>query len=420
MKVDLANAAPIRILLLFNSMFPRTGGGRETGLYHLARHGKGSLSFDVVTLNGGRRPCVFADAADVMALHPVFSWQGLLGLPGYNHLARRCDASGSFPRIAAAGERWARRIRPQVVMSFDAGPLGLAALHIARATGALAIMNMRSFFAEEIGKTNRHLRARRAEFRDLETRVIREMDLILCNGEDTFAFCVQDRGRTRPTVVVHNGVDVERFRPDPARTWRARMGAQANEVVFLSANPIREIKGPGDAIRAFAQMDATLRGQARLVFVGKGDFRMYADLAAALGVAERISRLGFLTHDELPACLASADVALHPILFSAGTTHASLETLACGLPQVSYDRAGLKATCLPGRTGILVGGGDVAALSRAMEHLIRNPDERKAMGEKARVAALEFAWPRYVQRYTESIRRELTASRTLAGKNSTV
>ena len=60
------------------------------------------------------------------------------------------------------------------------------------------------------------------------------------------------------------------------------------------------------------------------------------------------------------------------------------EALAHGVPLVGFDVGAIREYLVDGRTGILVPPGDTAALARAIERLLRDPGEARAMGLRGR------------------------------------
>ncbi|WP_189690211.1 glycosyltransferase family 4 protein [Pseudorhodoferax aquiterrae] len=61
-----------------------------------------------------------------------------------------------------------------------------------------------------------------------------------------------------------------------------------------------------------------------------------------------------------------------------------LEAMACGLAVVSTDVTGCRQAVEPGVTGLLVPAGEAGALAQALERLVRNAQERAAMGRAGR------------------------------------
>jgi len=74
-----------------------------------------------------------------------------------------------------------------------------------------------------------------------------------------------------------------------------------------------------------------------------------------------------------------------------GLPMALIEAQAYGVPAVSFDcKCGPKEVIIDGETGLLVKEGDVQALANALLELIRNPEQRRRMGEEAARQASRF------------------------------
>ena len=84
-----------------------------------------------------------------------------------------------------------------------------------------------------------------------------------------------------------------------------------------------------------------------------------------------------------------AAIAMLPSTYGEGVPKALLEAASCAKPIVASDAPGCREIVVPGRTGLLVPVGDVAALAEAIAALVRDPALRRGMGEagRARVCA---------------------------------
>lgn len=167
-------------------------------------------------------------------------------------------------------------------------------------------------------------------------------------------------------VVVPNGIDSDRFRPDPAwgQAVREQLGIAADAQLLLSVGRLVHEKAQDVLIRAFAEIDATL--PTRLLIAGDGPLRRpLEELAASLGLASRVTLLG--TRDDIPALINAADA----FVLSSNVEGMPLvlaEALACGCPVVSTDAPG--AAEVLGTHGVIVPRGDVAGLARAMTDVL--------------------------------------------------
>ena len=106
-------------------------------------------------------------------------------------------------------------------------------------------------------------------------------------------------------------------------------------------------------------------------------------------------------HEHLPACYNLLDVLALPSLHD-GLPNALLEGMACARPVVASAVGGILDVVADGQDGLLVPPGDVAALTDALLHLLRAPDERVRLGAAARqTVASRFGLEREVAQNLE-------------------
>jgi glycosyltransferase involved in cell wall biosynthesis len=123
------------------------------------------------------------------------------------------------------------------------------------------------------------------------------------------------------------------------------------------------------------------------VIVGEGPARkQLKELAATLGLVDRVSLLGRVPRAEVFELLSRSSVLLHPSLHDSGGA-VCLEAMAAGAPVVCLDVGG------PGEVVRSDCGVAVAALSpsqvvddlaEALQRLLGDPQMRAAMGSRAR------------------------------------
>jgi glycosyltransferase involved in cell wall biosynthesis len=195
------------------------------------------------------------------------------------------------------------------------------------------------------------------------------------------------RGLRREDVrVIHNGVDVDFFRPDPSV-------ARAAEPTFLSVGRLKRYKRIDHAIEAVAALKA--RGRpVRLLVAGKGDDEPRLRAAAqSLGVADLVSFEGFVTEARKRDLMRAAWATVQPSP-KEGWGITNVEAAACGTPTVASDSPGLRESVVHGETGLLYPHGDVPALTAALERLAAAPAEVARLGEGAHRFAQGFTWER--------------------------
>lgn len=205
------------------------------------------------------------------------------------------------------------------------------------------------------------------------------------------------RGLRKDKVrVVHNGVELERFRRPHAES-RARLmdelGLDAETPVLATVSVLRPKKGVEvllDAARAVPG--------ANFLIIGDGPMRgEWTALAESLGVSGRIRWAGYRT--DVDALLAGCDLFVHPSLDDAFPT-VLLEAMGAGLPVIATRVGGIPEIVTEGETGMLIPPDDAAALAAAINKLIVNPAEMQRMQANARADADRFSTRAWLERLT--------------------
>jgi len=184
------------------------------------------------------------------------------------------------------------------------------------------------------------------------------------------------------------GVDLQHFSPNGRTKLREKMGWQDN-FVFLSIRSFEPIYGVDITLRSFikaVQQDPQLR----MFLFGKGSQEeMLRELAAQVGVMDKIHFGGYLDRAQLPDAYNSADVFLSASHCD-GSSVSLLEALACGTPAIVSDIPGNLEWVTHGVQGWVFPDGDVEAMTKLMNVARREPDLAE-MGERARALAQERA-----------------------------
>ncbi|MFW2513384.1 glycosyltransferase [Demequina sp. SO4-13] len=198
------------------------------------------------------------------------------------------------------------------------------------------------------------------------------------------------------------GVDIDLFAVDDV--VKPRPGAA---IRVASVGRLVPRKGVETVIQALAWLHGHYRRNVELhILGGAGDAEQtkrdaecarLLDLAASLGVADRVIVHGQVPHHRLPDALRSMDmVACMPWYEPFGIV--PLEAMACRVPVVAAATGGLTDTVVDGRTGLLVPPGSVASLATAIARLADNPALRAELGRRGRERVEQkFTWERVAE-----------------------
>ncbi len=193
------------------------------------------------------------------------------------------------------------------------------------------------------------------------------------------------RGIPRSGIeIIPNGVDLEVLSPlEPEERFPGP--------ILLYLGRLKRYK----RVDLLLQAVATLVGRGtscRLLVAGRGDDQpRLATLRESLGITEHVEFLGFVSEAEKLVLLRRSWIHLLTSV-KEGWGISIMEAAACGTPTIASDVPGLRDSVVDGRTGFLVPHGDVEVLSRRIEELLDDEQERLRLGDGARSFAEGFSW----------------------------
>lgn len=188
--------------------------------------------------------------------------------------------------------------------------------------------------------------------------------------------------------VVPTGVDTGEFAPEgpvAKRNGKRRL---------LTVGPLTEEQGVDIVLRSLAEVpDAELviaGGPARAKLRQDKVYRQLSGLAKELDVTGRVTFLGRIGGNDLPALLRSADI-LVSAAWDAPFGTVALQAMACGTPVVASAVGIYTDAVIDGTTGVLIPPGRPALLARRVRALLSSPLQLEAFG----IAAADRARARY-------------------------
>ena len=182
---------------------------------------------------------------------------------------------------------------------------------------------------------------------------------------------------------LRNGVDLERFTPEPRELARQRLGLQTQGPYLLSVGYLIERKGHHIAIEALVALPGVT-----LLIAGSGpEERALKSLASRLGVSDRVHWAGVVPQAELRWWYSAADV-LTLCSSREGWANVLLEAMACGTPVIATDIWGTSEVVSSEAAGRLMERRDARALADAWHDLMSAMPARAA----TRQYAEGFSW----------------------------
>jgi phosphatidyl-myo-inositol alpha-mannosyltransferase len=194
--------------------------------------------------------------------------------------------------------------------------------------------------------------------------------------------------------IIPNGVDISRFTPGGERPQR--FPPEGGPVVlFVGRNEPR--KGIASVLKAFPIVAAAVDG-CRLVIVGSGFDEAKVKKSVQEDLRDRITVVGFVGNEELPAYYSSADVFCAPAVGGESFGLVLIESIASGTPVVASDIPGYSGVVEQTGGGMLFTAGDPGALAGALVDLLSDEQKRRGLANAGLDRVKAFSWEQLAKR----------------------
>jgi glycosyltransferase involved in cell wall biosynthesis len=237
-------------------------------------------------------------------------------------------------------------------------------------------------------------------FTRMQGRVARKMPELISVSEAAKSDVGREFGvGPRAIRVIHNGVDVELFRPLPSVLRKPGR-------IVTTASADVPLKGLVFLIEALAKIRT--EREADLVVIGKA--RKDGKVTAAIerfGLESAVRFEPGVDVQRLVELYAEAEVACVPSLYE-GFSLPAIEAMACRVPLVTTTAGALPEVV--GEAGVLVPPRDAGALATAILELLRNKSRRVTLAAAGRRRVLNhFTWQAAAEATVDTYRRAIDA-----------
>jgi glycosyltransferase involved in cell wall biosynthesis len=189
--------------------------------------------------------------------------------------------------------------------------------------------------------------------------------------------------------ITPNGVDTDRFRPDPdvRRGLRLEEGIDLDQFVALFVGGNWDHKGLPIAIESIAKGREMGSPIDELWVVGSGDTALSRSIAMSHDVADAVKFFG--SRPDVERFYKAADCFVLPSLYEAFSL-VLLEAAASGLPIITTPVNGVAE--LDGDRAMLIVDRSADALAKAIADLRTDPDLIDRLSQAGRARALSYTW----------------------------
>ncbi len=197
-----------------------------------------------------------------------------------------------------------------------------------------------------------------------------------------------------PVHYIPFGLDLALFSPVTSKNVRKKFGIEEDTVVLCFRATADPYKGAHYIIEALKNVKKGSK-ICLLTLGGKGLLEPFRDRF-------QVIELGWVNDEMLvrDAFLAS-DIFLMPSIAESFGLMA-IEAMACAKPVIVFEGTALPSITFAPQVGLSVPMGDISAFVEAVQHLIDNPAERQARGQKGReIAELHYDQNLHVKRLVD-------------------
>jgi glycosyltransferase involved in cell wall biosynthesis len=187
-------------------------------------------------------------------------------------------------------------------------------------------------------------------------------------------------GLSRPTTVISNGVNIERYHPgkEPGEDIETRYHFPPAPRI-LSVGRLMKDKRLDLLIKAM-RVVCNVK-EAHLLVVGRGSERRHLKtLIRKLHMEPYIHLLGYVPEEDLPALYRACDLFAIPSMVEVQSLPA-LQAAVTGLPIVAADSAALPELVRHGENGMLVNPLNPSELGEAILFILSQPEKARQMGQ---------------------------------------
>jgi len=195
--------------------------------------------------------------------------------------------------------------------------------------------------------------------------------------------------------VFPNGVDLQQFHTGLRTSLRASLVPEGRFVLGFHGR-LRPWHGFDRLVAVFSEL-LEREEPVHLVLVGEGEFD---EVLQDRIPAERITRVGWVDHEEVGAYVATFDAL--PLTYAPDTPCyfsplKLTEAMACGVVPLVPDLGDLTTVVEDGVSGIVYDGSDLSSLRGALERLIHDTPLRESLSRQAVRRAESHSWARIAE-----------------------
>lgn len=220
--------------------------------------------------------------------------------------------------------------------------------------------------------------------------VLEKVDLITCDGENTKEKVISLGIPSSKIKLIYFGLDTQKFFIGPKSEKTIKDLNLGEDFIIISMRNLEPVYNIETLINSIPQVLEEI-SKVKLVIIGKGsEEKKLKKLTKDLKIENNVIFIGFISNDDLPFYLRTADVYVSTSLSDGGIASSTIEAIACGVPVIISDSGDNMKEFKDGENGFIFPVKDSKILAEKIIYLLKNENLKikfrenglKIIGEK--------------------------------------
>ena len=307
------------------------------------------------------------------------------------------------------------RVARRISALIKSEEISVAAFGAAAPLGLLAHSMKRSGIVRIVALTHGHevWWAKVFPFNLLLRRIGTGVDSLTYLGEYTRQMISRPLTQSAKSAMIKiaPGIDTDHFSPRNSDNLRQSLQLSQKKIIVCVARLVHR-KGQDKLIDAMPSILESI-SNAHLLIVGQGPYQSkLVKRVKKLGLEESVTFVGRINYEQLPEYICAGDLFAMPSrsrfggLEVEGLGIAYLEASACGLPVIAGSSGGAPDAVVDGKSGEVVNGTDITAISKTVIKFLRDPEGSQQMGQFGRNWVVEkWRWESWSQAFERLLKQ---------------
>ena len=225
-------------------------------------------------------------------------------------------------------------------------------------------------------------------------------------------FALEMKAKVEP-VVVANGVDVQLFStivPDAEiNELKTSLNKNPEDIFLITTSRLVVKNAVSDIVSSLEYLSPNVR----LLILGTGyEEKNLRTQVEKLGLVERVSFLGYVSHSDMPKYLKISDVFIRPSL-SEGFGNSFIEAMAAGVPVIATAVGGIPDFLKNKETGLFCNVNDPKDIARKVEIFLRDSMLRNEIVDNALHMVIDhYDWSKIAKDMKEKVFERVTSQKS--------